>query len=83
MQQTAKIFRNGRSQAVRLPKEFRFAGKEVAIRRDPATGEVVLAEQSASPKKSWQDWFDLLDSLDVPKDLFEREVHMPVEREFF
>jgi hypothetical protein len=43
----------------------------------------VLAEQSASPKKSLQDWFDLLDSLDVPKDLFEREVHKPVEREFF
>ena len=30
---TAKLFKNGRSQAVRLPKEFRFEGKEVAIRR--------------------------------------------------
>jgi virulence-associated protein VagC len=43
MTQTAKLFRNGRSQAVRLPKEFRFEGKEVAIRRDPATGAVILA----------------------------------------
>ena len=31
--QTAKIFKNGQSQAVRLPKEFRFKGKEVYIRR--------------------------------------------------
>jgi antitoxin VapB len=31
---TAKLFRNGRSQAVRLPKDFRFEGDEVAIRRE-------------------------------------------------
>jgi antitoxin VapB len=30
---TAKLFKSGRSQAVRLPKEFRFEGKEVRIRR--------------------------------------------------
>ena len=30
---TAKLFQNGKSQAVRLPKEFRFAGKEVYIKR--------------------------------------------------
>ena len=30
---TAKLFRNGRSQAVRLPKEFRFEGDEVVIKR--------------------------------------------------
>ena len=29
----AKLFRNGRSQAVRLPREFRFEGKEVRVRR--------------------------------------------------
>jgi len=40
---TAKLFKNGRSQAVRLPKEFRFEGDEVAIRRDEATGEVAKA----------------------------------------
>jgi antitoxin VapB len=37
----AKLFMNGRSQAVRLPKEFRFEGKEVRIRRH---GEGVLLE---------------------------------------
>ncbi len=30
---TAKIFKHGRSQAVRLPKEFRLSGKEVRVRR--------------------------------------------------
>jgi antitoxin VapB len=35
---------NGRSQAVRLPAEFRFEGTEVNIRRDPATGGVLLLE---------------------------------------
>lgn len=37
----AKIFRHGRSQAVRLPKEFRFAGSEVRVRR---LGRSVLLE---------------------------------------
>ena len=36
---TAKLFNNGRSQAVRLPKEFRFEGKEVSIHRE---GEAVV-----------------------------------------
>ena len=40
---TAKLFRNGRSQAVRLPKEFRFEGQELSIRRE---GEAV--EQAAA-----------------------------------
>lgn len=44
---TAKIFSNGRSQAVRLPREFRFQGKEVAIRRDEATGGVLLSPIAA------------------------------------
>jgi antitoxin VapB len=47
---TAKLFKNGRSQAVRLPKEFRFEGTEVAIRRDPATGDVMLFEPEVEPK---------------------------------
>jgi antitoxin VapB len=80
---TAKLFKNGRSQAVRLPKEFRFEGTEVAIRRDPATGEVVLSQPSAHETRSWQEWFELLDSLDIPDGTFEREVHMPTERDIF
>jgi len=35
--ETAKLFWSGRSQAVRLPKDFRLEGKEVRIRRDGAS----------------------------------------------
>ncbi|HCG00346.1 MAG TPA: AbrB/MazE/SpoVT family DNA-binding domain-containing protein, partial [Chloroflexi bacterium] len=46
----AKLFRNGRSQAVRLPKEFRFRGEKVQVRR-VNTG--VLLE----PVLDVEDWF--------------------------
>ena len=52
--QTAKLFRNGRSQAVRLPAEFRFEGDEVQIRRDPETGDVILSPLN----KSFADWLE-------------------------
>ena len=43
---TAKIFMHGRSQAVRLPKEFRLPGKEVRVRR---VGNAVVLEPIAEP----------------------------------
>ena len=57
--QTAKLFKNGRSQAVRLPAEFRFQGDEVRIRRDPQTGEVILSPLS----RSFEEWMALRDRL--------------------
>jgi antitoxin VapB len=54
---TAKLFQNGRSQAVRLPREFRFEGDRVRIRR---VGEGVLLQpiiQGAA------EWFEKLDEL--------------------
>ena len=54
MLQTAKVFATGRSQAVRLPLEFRFDVAEVFIRHDPATGDVVLSKRPG-------DWQGLLD----------------------
>jgi antitoxin VapB len=45
---TAKIFTTGRSQAVRLPAEFRFEGSEVFVRRDPKTGDVILSRKPDS-----------------------------------
>lgn len=48
---TAKIFQNGQSQAVRLPKEFRFNGKEVYVKR--LGNAVVLL-----PKDDW--WAPML-----------------------
>ena len=68
---TAKLFKNGRSQAVRLPKEFRFEGNEVAIRRDPATGEVVIAPLATEPTLSFNEWFALYDA--IPDDASEEE----------
>jgi antitoxin VapB len=53
--QTAKIFINGRSQAVRLPKEFRFSGSDVFIKR---IGKIVLLIPKDDP------WASLADSLD-------------------
>ncbi len=57
--QTAKLFKNGRSQAVRLPAEFRFEGDEVLIRRDPVTGDIILSPRS----KTFEDWVKLRDRL--------------------
>jgi len=50
MASIAKLFRNGRSQAVRLPKEFRFEGDEVRIRR---MGNGVLLEPKEVDVKAW------------------------------
>jgi antitoxin VapB len=50
----AKLFRNGRSQAVRLPREFRFEGDEVTIRRD---GDAVILEpvkRDRWPRGYWE-----------------------------
>ena len=48
---TAKIFQNGRSQAVRLPKEFRLQGKEVKISKQ---GNKIILEPI---ENSWEQWF--------------------------
>jgi len=79
MPQTAKLFKNGRSQAVRLPAEFRFSGTEVAIRRDESTGEVILSP--ASPSGSWQEFFDRAATIDFPEDFFERDLQPATDRD--
>lgn len=61
---TAKLFTTGRSQAVRLPAEFRFEGSEVFVRRDPKTGDVILSRKP----DSWEDLFELYGKGDVPDD---------------
>lgn len=58
MADTGKIFMNGRSQAIRLPINFRFNTKEVYIRKDEETGDVILSEKP----DSWDDFFSLTDS---------------------
>jgi virulence-associated protein VagC len=73
---TAKLFKNGRSQAVRLPKEFRFEGTEVNVRRDPATGEVLLTPSltPSTPMKSLKELLDLFNSHNLSLEDFEIEV---------
>lgn len=63
---TAKLFKNGASQAVRLPAEFRFEGDEVYVTRDDRTGDVVLSTHPGA--RSWAEFFDLLREIDVPED---------------
>jgi antitoxin VapB len=62
----AKLFKNGASQAVRLPVEFRFEGDEVYIMRDDATGDVVLSNRPGA--NAWNAFFELLHTIDAPAD---------------
>ena len=80
MLRIAKLFRNGRSQAVRLPAEYRFQSSEVYIRRDPASGDVILSRRP----ESWQDFFELMKTIDVPSDfLADRQDAPPQKRKLF
>ena len=69
--QTAKLFINGRSQAVRLPKEYRFSGDDVYIKG--YQGMVMLL-----PKDS--PWASLVDSLDRFSSDFMDERNQPEEQ---
>lgn len=64
MSQVAKLFMNGRSQAVRLPAAFRFDVNEVYIRQDPETGDVILSRKP----ESLDGFFAALNGVDVPAD---------------
>jgi antitoxin VapB len=69
--QTARLFQNGQSQAVRLPKEFRFDGDKVFIKR---VGEaVVLLPYQAT-------WQTLLDSLSMFSEDFMSQREQPGEQ---
>lgn len=72
MFQKAKIFNNGNSQAVRLPKEFRFEGKEVLVRK-VSNGVLLIPED----KNIWENWFNNLDefSKDFTEGLSDRYIN--------
>ena len=68
---TAKLFKNGESQAVRLPKEFQFSTDEVFIRK---VGQDVIL----SPRP--RDWRPYLESAPVASDTFMSDVQdLPVQ----
>jgi antitoxin VapB len=57
---TAKLFMHGRSQAVRLPKEFRFDGAEVRVSK---VGDKVILEPLEKPPFDVEAWYARLDAL--------------------
>jgi antitoxin VapB len=69
--QIARVFTTGRSQAVRLPKEFRFDTETVMVHRE---GNAVILE----PVREWPD--DYVDSFSGVPDDFERPAQGEVER---
>ena len=77
----AKVFRNGRSQAVRIPAEFRFKTDHVYIERDEDTGVVSLSEKP--PRPSMEDLFARVDAaggFDFDLEI-ERDRRPPEDRE--
>jgi antitoxin VapB len=73
----AKVFMSGRSQAVRIPAEYRFHSSEVSIRRDPASGDLILSEGPGT----WADVFAALDATGVQDGFtIERDVRPAEER---
>ena len=80
MPRTAKLFLNGRSQAVRLPAEFRFTGSEVFIRQDETTGDIVLSRRP----ETWDSFFQLRQQANVPSEFMaDRHDEAPQTRELF
>lgn len=80
MKHTAKLFMNGRSQAVRLPVNYRFDCDEVYIRRDPETGDVIISKKPGS----WDDFFKMMQEIEIPEDfMVERDNETPQERDLF
>jgi len=67
MSQVAKIFTNGRSQAVRLPAAYRFDTKEVFIRQDEETGDIILSRKPSD----WDGFFQTLKAGAVPADFLD------------
>ena len=57
----AKVFMSGRSQAVRIPAEYRFSTDEVFIRRDSQTGDLILSQAPGG----WNEIFEALDKAEV------------------
>ena len=74
--QSAKLFMNGRSQALRLPKDFRFNCDEVYIRKDPVTGDIIISRKP----DSWDGLFKLLETIEVPDDFMSDRNNEPLQK---
>lgn len=78
---TAKLFRNGRSQAVRLPKEFRFEGDAVAIRREGQRVVLEPLKRQNWPKGYWESWGKLSSDFEAPEPLPSGEMAIDLDVE--
>ncbi len=75
---TAKVFQNGRSQAIRIPKEFRMEDSEVLIEK---IGDTLIIKPTKADK--WDSFFHTLESVDTTGFL-EKRVDLPLQkRELF
>jgi antitoxin VapB len=77
----ARVFRNGRSQAVRIPAEFRFTSDEVYIRQNARTGELTLSERPLTP--SLDAIFARLDAAGAGEFELQRDPAPPLDRDWF
>lgn len=75
MESLAKLFKNGRSQAVRLPKAFRFEGTEVRIRKQGKKVILEPVEKTKWPAGFW-DLFVSDPQFDTPEPLPSDEFHL-------
>lgn len=71
MERVAKLFKNGRNQAVRLPVEFEFDTDRVYIRKDK-DGNVILSKTPAKPE-GWDNVFALLKKAKVPSNFLDEQ----------
>ena len=79
-QQVAKIFMNGRSQALRLPLDFRFDCQEVFVCKDKFTGHIIVSKKPGN----WQDFFSLCAQSSVPDNFMKnRENDREEEKDLF
>ena len=77
----ARVFMSGRSQAIRIPVEFRFNSQEVYIRRNPQNGEIILSERP--PKQSLTEIFAMIDAARGEDELeLDRDTTPPQDREW-
>ena len=80
MEKIAKLFTNGRSQAVRLPKEFRFPGDKVRIRK---TRNGVLLQPISFDTKAWFEELDRFNAVEPFMPEGREQQPVPPERDPF
>lgn len=69
MSQMAKLFKNGKSQVVRLPIAYRFDTEQIFLSKNPETGDVILSRKPMN----WDFFLEKLKTLAVDSDFLSEE----------